>query len=86
MKNASFFGSSFRTLRSQPAAMSSASSQVISSNCPDPRGPTRGTLRVVRGGSWTAAPLTGARLDLRYARRPGEEGERDVGVRVALSP
>ncbi len=41
VKNASRLGSRARTSLSQSVAVSSASSQEISSNSPEPRGPTR---------------------------------------------
>ena len=50
VKNASFFGSLARTSPSHPAAVSNASSQVISWNSPEPRGPTRFNGLVSRAG------------------------------------
>ena len=41
VKKASFFGSSLRIGASQSTAVCSASSQLIGSNWPEPRGPTR---------------------------------------------
>ncbi len=52
VKKASFFGSVSRTWRSQPVAVSSASSQLISAYSPDPRGPTRLSGACSRAGEY----------------------------------
>ena len=55
-----------------------------SGNCTDPEGPSNGSIRVYRGGSWNSIPW-----DCRSARRnyysPGGERSR-LGFRIALVP
>ena len=53
VKNANLDGSSARTFASRVDAISSASSQLISSNSPDPRSPTRFSGERRRDGALT---------------------------------
>jgi formylglycine-generating enzyme required for sulfatase activity len=50
----------------------------------DPAGPSSGLFRVVRGGSWGAAPQD-CRSAFRLALKPERQGN-SIGVRVALRP
>ena len=55
-----------------------------SSPSTNPPGPASGTLRVLRGGSWTNG-TNGLRSSLRNASTPGSPGS-DIGFRVARTP
>ena len=51
----------------------------------DPVGPTTGSGRVVRGGSWIDYGAHSARVSRRFDYYPSDRGDR-VGFRLALSP
>ena len=50
----------------------------------DPRGPERGTRKVIRGGSWRF-DANSARCALRYTHAPQDKGF-SLGFRVVASP